>query len=658
MAITVINDSLGIGQSTTSSTTVVITTNATVPVGDFIVVNVASDNLSATTPTFTATDSAGNTYTTQVQGARNASANAGVAGAIITAPVTTELASGGTITVTCSGAVVNQAAQASSYRGVGGLRGIVNIANGASTTASVTSNGSALTGDLVLGAAAIESRGSITFDSDTVNGNWSAGHNTISGGGGADASKVQIVDQYKIVTGDGAQTFNLTNANTDWVAMIVAFVPRAVPAPPTTTLTPGDQFVDVAWTDPTDLGAGTSILLRQYTTDGGATWAAVPTAGGVDDRFNTGGTIGANNEVRAVAIQSDGKIIIGGDFTTARGTTQNRIARLNTDGTLDTGFNTGGTVGVSAAVLAVAVQSDGKIIIGGNFTTARGTTQNYIARLNTDGTLDTGFNTGGTVGADNPVYAVAVQSDGKIIIGGTFITARGTTQNRIARLNTDGTLDTGFNTGGTIGADGGVYAVAVQSDGKIIIGGFFTTARGTTQNRIARLNTDGTLDTGFNTGGTIGVSAFVSAIAIQSDGKIIIGGFFTTARGTTQNYIARLNTDGTLDTGFNTGGTIGVDSEVRAVAVQSDGKIIIGGTFITARGTTQNYIARLNTDGTLDTGFNTGGTIGVSATVRAVAVQPNGKIIIGGFFTTARGITQNRIARLFAESWRITETSD
>jgi hypothetical protein len=224
MAITLGTSSLGTAASTTSATTLVITTGAAATVGQFIVVHVAADNASATTPTFTAADSAGNTYTTRVQGAVNASANAGVAGAIITAPVTSELASGGTITITLSTAVVNKAARAVAFNGVGALRAIGTTNAGESTAATVTTTGSALTGDLVLGAAAIESRTTPSaYDTDTVNGSWSTGRALISGGAGPEASKVLIADQHKIVTGDGTQTYNLTNASTDWVALICAF---------------------------------------------------------------------------------------------------------------------------------------------------------------------------------------------------------------------------------------------------------------------------------------------------------------------------------------------------------------------------------------------------------------------------------------------------
>jgi uncharacterized delta-60 repeat protein len=338
--------------------------------------------------------------------------------------------------------------------------------------------------------------------------------------------------------------------------------------------------------------------------------------------LNTGFNPNANGNVTAIAIQSDGKAIIGGDFTTVGGTTRNRIARLNTDGTLDTGFNPD----ANGQVLGITIQSDGKAIIGGQFTTIGGTTRNNIARLNTDGTLDTGFNPN----ANSSVFPVAIQSDGKAIIGGTFTTVGGTTRNFIARLNTDGTLDTGFNPN----ANSSVSSIAIQSDGKVVIGGGFTTVGGTTRNRVARLNTDGTLDTSYNPDANNSVS--INAIAIQSDGKVVIGGSFTTVGGTTRNRIARLNTDGTLDTSYNPDAS----STVNAIAIQSDGKVVIGGGFTTVGGTTRNAIARLNTDGTLDTGLNPD----ANNTVNAIAIA--GYIFIGGFFTTIGGTTRNRIAQL------------
>jgi uncharacterized delta-60 repeat protein/uncharacterized repeat protein (TIGR01451 family) len=347
--------------------------------------------------------------------------------------------------------------------------------------------------------------------------------------------------------------------------------------------------------------------------------------GTIDPTFNIG--TGPNHVVNHSAIQSDGKIIIVGLFTSYNGTSRNGVARLNMDGSLDTGFNPG--TGANNYVLTTCIQTDGKIIIGGQFTFYNGTARNYIARLNTDGSLDATFNQG--TGANLFVTSIAVQSDGKIIIGGQFTYYNGTARNRIARLNTDGSLDTGFNPG-TGAAGGVVYSTPIQSDGKIIIGGQFTSYNGTVRNNIARLNTDGSLDAGFNPG--TGASSAIYSSSIQSDGKIIITGYFSTYKDTLRNHIARLNTDGSLDTSFNPG--TGANLNVFTSSTQTDGKIIIGGQFTSYNGTARNRIARLNTDGSLDAGFNPG--TGTNSDVMIITKQNDGNILVGGSFTLYNSI--------------------
>ncbi|SFB08361.1 delta-60 repeat domain-containing protein/Por secretion system C-terminal sorting domain-containing protein, partial [Flavobacterium swingsii] len=346
-----------------------------------------------------------------------------------------------------------------------------------------------------------------------------------------------------------------------------------------------------------------------------------------DTTFNTG--TGFNNYVKLIAVQPDGKILLGGDFTTYNGGTENYIIRLSSDGTKDSTFTTG--IGFNAGVDDISIQPDGKILVGGNFTTYKGVTQNRIIRLNTDGTKDTTFTTG--IGFNSVVDDIAIQSDGKILVGGLFTTYQGVTQNRIIRLNSDGTKDTTFNTG--TGFNNPVYAIAIQPDGKILVGGNFTTYKGVTQNRIIRLNTDGTKDTTFNTG--TGFNNYVFAIAIQPDGKILVGGYFTTYKGVTQNYIIRLNSDGSKDSTFNIG--TGFNSIVDDIAIQSDGKILVGGSFTTYQGVTQNGIIRLNSDGTKDTTFNTG--TGFNDFVSTITIQTDGKILVGGNFTTYQGNNQS-----------------
>ncbi len=405
-------------------------------------------------------------------------------------------------------------------------------------------------------------------------------------------------------------------------------------------------------------GANNSVLSVALQPDGkvliGGVFSTVNgTARGRIARLNADGTLdtgfgnglaGANGTVLSVAFQPDGKVLIGGDFTAVNGTARGRIARLNSDGSLDTGFGNGLAGAVGGSLLCTVAQSDGKVLIGGAFTTVNGTAVGKMARLNSDGSLDTGF-LNGLAGASGPVYSLAVHSDGKIVIGGFFALVNGTPRTRIARLNSDGTLDTGFGNG-LAGANNLVYSVALQPDGKVLIGGDFTTVNGTARGRIARLNADGTLDAGFGNG-LAGANNSVLSIAMQADGKVLVGGAFTTVNGTARGYVARLNADGSLDTGLQNG-LAGVSGDIYSIALQPDGKVLIGGLFTAVNGTARGYVARLNADGTLDTGFGNG-LAGADNTVNSVGLQPDGKVLIGGYFTTVNGTACGRIARLNAD---------
>ncbi len=354
--------------------------------------------------------------------------------------------------------------------------------------------------------------------------------------------------------------------------------------------------------------------------------------GGLDTTFDPG--TGANSDIRAIALQPDGKMIIGGAFTTLRGIGRNRVARLSAEGDLDGTFDFLGT-GTDAVVYAIALQADGKVLIGGAFTTARGVARNRIARLNPDGSLDTTFDPG--TGASGEVRGLVIQADNKIVITGAFTSYNSTARNRIARLNLDGSLDTTFDPG--TGASGSVFTIAAQPDGKFIIGGLFTSYNGTGRNRIARINANGSLDTTFAPG--TGADFNVLAVAVQSDGGIIVGGLFSTYNGVARNGIAGLNPNGSLDDTFNPGTGPG---NVYAVAVQPDDKVFIGGFFASYNGATRGGIARINTDGSLDTSFDPGTGATASSFVYAVAVQTDGRILLGGTFTTYDGVTRNRIA--------------
>ena len=344
----------------------------------------------------------------------------------------------------------------------------------------------------------------------------------------------------------------------------------------------------------------------------------------VADSFNPG----ANDQIRALAVQTDGKILVGGNFVGLDGQNVVELGRLNSDGTLDTAFR----ASASASVDCVTIQPDGKILVGGWFATLAGQSQSCIGRLNPDGSFDAAFRPGITSSSLPPlVNSLVVQPDGKILVGGWFTTLAGAGNTYIGRLNPDGTAD-GF--GGL--ANNQVIAVALQPDNKILIGGWFTWLNGHTINYLARLSADGTVNLSFNPG----ANSYVYCIAVQPDGKILVAGNFTTLAGVTRNYIGRLNSDGSLDTAFNPG----ANGVINSLALQADGKIIVWGGFSTLAGQARSNLGRLNPNGTLDTTFFPT----ANSTVLALAPQADGKVLVGGGFSTVSGQPRSCIARLTA----------
>jgi uncharacterized delta-60 repeat protein len=362
---------------------------------------------------------------------------------------------------------------------------------------------------------------------------------------------------------------------------------------------------------------------------------------------------GFNNNVKIIKIQSDGKVLVGGSFTTYRGVGASRIIRLNTDGSIDTSFAYLG--GFNSNVSSIAIQNNGKIIVVGNFTTYQGVSAGGIIRLNPDGTIDTSFNSG--LGFGGPVSGVAIQNDGTIICVGAFPSYDTTLASTIISLNSNGSINTSFDYGS--GLNGANNSVAIQSDGKVIVAGSFTTYRGSNSRNIVRINTDGTIDSSFLIG--TGLNGQTISIAIQSDGKILLGGVFTQYKGlVTSNCIIRLNADGTKDTSFLSG--TGFDSFVRDIAIQSDGKILCVGDYSGYNTTLANGIIRLEANGTVDPSFVVGS--GFNSTPYTIAISNKINIFIGGFFTTFNTTTSaNKIIRLFAsipqpENTRVTIRRD
>lgn len=395
--------------------------------------------------------------------------------------------------------------------------------------------------------------------------------------------------------------------------------------------------------------------------------------GALDPTFGSGGRVvtevAAEDRVFAAVRQPDGKIIAGGrsrpsdypDFA---------LARYNADGSLDATFGFGGKV-ITALnrqtaprdeIHALVLQADGKIIaVGSCRTTGNAMISTAIVRYNADGSLDATFDGDGILFLDEGVDSAAVlQADGKIVIGG------GSGDNSLAdfgfaRINPNGTLDETFSSDGIlyldIGGDGdGIRGLAIQPDGKIVaVGLSYTSTAGTSNNfAVARLNPDGSPDTTFDADGKVTTdfarqSDVGFAVALQTDGKIVVSGRASPQVNVFDFGLVRYNTDGSLDTTFGNGGKVttgffnGADTAY-AVKVQVNGKIVAAG----VRGGTSTVfgLARYNTNGSLDVGFGSGGKVETyfdgRDEARALIIQPDGKIVAAG--TDNGGATIGRFA--------------
>lgn len=362
-------------------------------------------------------------------------------------------------------------------------------------------------------------------------------------------------------------------------------------------------------------------------------------AGQLDPSLTIG--TGPNAPVNVTLVQPDGKILVGGSsVTTYNGQPVNRLFRILADGTLDDSFNIG--AGPDSDVYCMALQADGKILVGGFFTSFNAQAANRLVRLNPDGSTDTSFSLSSDPG--HGVSSVLVQPDGKVLISGQFYSPG---FRYVSRLNADGSPDSTFNVG--TGPNSGNTCFALQSDGKIIIGGRFQTVNDVPNNRIARLNPDGSLDSSFNAG-TGFTNGGVFALALQQ-GKILVAGEFTQWNGTDKGRLVRLNTDGSVDNGFQAG--VGVNTPnntdwIGSLKVLADGKIIIAGDFTNYQFSAVNRLALLTPEGLLDSSFNVG--TGSNFSVYSVSVQQDNKLVIGGAFTTYNNLNASRLARIYGQT--------
>src|SRR5437588_3324441 len=366
--------------------------------------------------------------------------------------------------------------------------------------------------------------------------------------------------------------------------------------------------------------------------------AAAPTPGQLDTTFVP--APGTNDTVNVVIPQPDGKVIAAGRFTFANGVPRNRIARFNFDGSLDTGFDPG--TGADGEITAAVLQSGGRIIVAGRFTSFSGLTHNSICRLNANGNVDQTFGLGN--GINNAVLALAWQPDGAIMSGGQFSQVDLTQRFNLARLNSDGSVDLSFEPGN--GTNGDVNAIVIQPDGRILIGGTFIGYNGFARGGVARVLGNGALDPSFDSG--VGTGGNVFALALQHNGQIVLGGRFVQYSGINRNFIARVFSDGSLDFGFNPA----PNDWIQSLAVESDDRILVGGFFTGVNGFGRNGIARLNTNGSVDLTFDPGaGCVGSltndAPQVRSIALQQFGRVLAGGVFTSYDNQLRDNIVRLF-----------
>jgi uncharacterized delta-60 repeat protein len=376
-------------------------------------------------------------------------------------------------------------------------------------------------------------------------------------------------------------------------------------------------------------------------------------AGSLDQTFGIGGKVithigNVGDYGQAVAIQDDGKIVVAGS-STSNGFS---VVRYNTNGSLDSTFGVNGIVstliGTNSSGYAVQIQDDGKILVGGN--SYRDTTYNdfTLVRYNVNGSLDNTFDDDGIAftpiiaGSYDEVRSIAIQPDGKIVLGGTSVNVNNPNF-ALARFNIDGSLDLSFDNDGIVISDVGGYSdnihgLAIQNDGKIIAAGLSSSDLA-----MVRYNNNGSVDSTFDADGIVltnlGAYEQATAITLQNDGKIVVA---VARSGVNRDFhLIRYNIDGSIDPTFDTDGTVTTDlgsnsdDNPYAVAIQNDGKIILAGT--SDNGINIDFaLVRYNINGSLDGTFDTDGKVITSVAdsndfAKSIAIQSNGQIVVAGF---------------------------
>ena len=350
---------------------------------------------------------------------------------------------------------------------------------------------------------------------------------------------------------------------------------------------------------------------------------------------------GFNGTVKTLAEDHMHRILVGGDFTKYNQMQSPYLVKIDSLGKQDTSFHSGS--GPNGAINDLLTDFDHAIYLGGTFMQYNDTARSGLAKLHSNGVLDSSFNIGS--GFNGHVNSLQIQPDGKLLVGGTFTQYQNHAVSKLCRINPDGTLDTTFKT--KVFNDS-VNAVCLQRNGHVLVGGAFTKYDGATYNRIIRLKADGSVDSTFDAG--TGANYIVEGITLQRGGGIIVNGQFSAFNGSSSKYLVRLHRDGNIDATFNIGS--GSNTPINAVLVQDDGKLIIGGKFTQYQGQTVNRILRLNADGSRDFSFGVGtgfkGLTNEPCMVNELIALENGGVLAGGDFTSYSNYGRNRIAKIKA----------
>ncbi len=392
------------------------------------------------------------------------------------------------------------------------------------------------------------------------------------------------------------------------------------------------------------------------------TWSALGTGTQIGER-------GAG-EVRALAVDGQGRVYVGGSFTQAGGVTANNVARFDPQANSWSALGTGAQNGVDGTVRALAVDGQGRLYVGGSFTQAGGVSANRVARFDPQANSWSALGTGSSNGLSDiisAVYALAVDGQGRVYVGGDFTQAGGVSANNVARFDPQANSWSALGTGSGNGVNRAVGALAVDGSGRVYVGGTFLQAGGVSANAVARFdpqaNSWSTLGTGTQNGvsfnfGQLAFSGIVNALAVDGQGRVYVGGLFTQAGGVSANNVARFDPQANSWSALGTGAQNGVSGGVNALAIDGSGRVYLGGFFIQAGSIISNQVTRFDPQAnSWSTLGSSTGVNGVNSLVQALAVDGQGRLYVGGFFASAGGVPSTFIARWTSGASRVEQIS-